>query len=378
MRITPLDVRKQEFRRSVRGFDCDEVRAFLTTLADEYETVLIDGKQLRERVLDMGEKINEYKHLERTLRDTLMTAERLTQDTRERANKEGDLIIQDARLQAKRILEECRIRTEELRSELTGLRKEKETYLARFKTLAETQIQFVECHRHDFDDVDKRMVGMVDEVIAGLGAKAAATAEAAVEHRETQPLPTPATAAFPATPAPEPAPEPAPGAEAYRAAPDGEVDEWRDYLSGTANRERAAPPVRVEESAATRPASLDETLPVDPVTSEADRAAEAEAPAPSPVEAVAAPAPETQQETVRPQIVVAPAPPPAPIEANPWQSASWQGDGGQSETKQTAPAVDASPASLGIPATPESRPDDTEESAETSTEESHSETTSVW
>ena len=378
MRITPLDVRKQEFRRAVRGFDCEEVRAFLTTLADEYETVLIDGKQLRERVLDMDEKINEYKHLERTLRDTLMTAERLTQDTRERANKEGDLIIQDARLQAKRILEECRIRTEELRSELTGLRKEKETYLARFKSLAETQIQFVEAHRHDFDDVDKRLVGMVDEVIAGLGAKAAATAEAAVEHRETTPLPAPATAAFPATPAPEPAPTPAPGAEVYRAAPDGEVDEWRDYLSGAADRERATQPVRVEDSAATGPAGLDESLPAAPVTGETDREAEVEAPAPSPVETVAAPAPETQQETVRPQIVVAPAPPPAPIEANPWQSGSWQGDGGQSGDKQTAPAVDGSPASLGIPATPEPRPDDTEEAAEALTKESQPEATSVW
>ena len=140
MRIPPLDVRKQEFRRAVRGFDCDEVRAFLNTLADEYETVLIDNKQLRERVLGQGEKIKEYQHLERTLRDTLMTAERLTQDTRERANKEGDLIIQDARMQAKRILEECRVRTEELRGELTGLRKEKETYLARFKTLAESRL----------------------------------------------------------------------------------------------------------------------------------------------------------------------------------------------------------------------------------------------
>ena len=46
MRITPLDVRKQDFRKAVRGFDCDEVRAFLTTLADEYEAVLVDNKQI--------------------------------------------------------------------------------------------------------------------------------------------------------------------------------------------------------------------------------------------------------------------------------------------------------------------------------------------
>ena len=85
MRITPLDVRKQEFRKSVRGFDCDEVQAFLSTLADEYEAVLVDNKVLRERFTDQSEKIDEYQSMERTLRDTLMTAERVMQESKENA-----------------------------------------------------------------------------------------------------------------------------------------------------------------------------------------------------------------------------------------------------------------------------------------------------
>ena len=104
MRITPLDVRKQEFRRSVRGFDCDEVRAFMGTLADEYEIVLVDNKQIREKVMLQEEKITEYKSMERTLRDTLMTAEKLMQETRENANKESELIIRDAKMKATQIL----------------------------------------------------------------------------------------------------------------------------------------------------------------------------------------------------------------------------------------------------------------------------------
>jgi cell division initiation protein len=167
MRITPLDVRKQEFRRSVRGFDCDEVRAFLATLADEYETVLVDNKQIREQMIEQEDKISEYKTMERTLRDTLMTAEKLMQETRESANREGDLIVQQAHQKAKGILEECRLRTEELRREIVGLRKEKETYLARFKGLAEAQIAFIESHKNDFNDLDKRLVDMVDSVVEG-------------------------------------------------------------------------------------------------------------------------------------------------------------------------------------------------------------------
>jgi len=176
MRITPLDVRKQEFNKSMRGFDCDEVRAFLSTLADEYETVLIDNKQIRERVMEQDDKISGYQDMERTLRDTLMTAERVMQDTRETAGREGELIIQEAQMKAKNILEECRLRTEELRREIIGLRKEKETYLARFRGLAEAQIQFVDTHISDFDDLDQRLVNIVDNVVSSTMVKKTTTA----------------------------------------------------------------------------------------------------------------------------------------------------------------------------------------------------------
>lgn len=169
MRITPLDVRKQEFRKAVRGFDCDEVRAFLSTLADEYETVLVDNKQIRELIMEQEDKIHEYQGMERNLRDTLMTAERVMKETRENASKKGELIVQDAEMQAQRILEECRLRTEELRREIIGLRKEKENYLARFKSLAQAQIQFVETHESDFEDLDNRLTDIVDSVVATAG-----------------------------------------------------------------------------------------------------------------------------------------------------------------------------------------------------------------
>ncbi len=220
MRITPLDVRKQEFNKSMRGFDCDEVQAFLNTLADEYETVLIDNKQIRERIMEQDENITEYQTMERTLRDTLMTAERVMQDTRENANREGDLIIQEAQMKAKGILEECRLRTEELRREIVGLRKEKETYLARFRGLAEAQIGFIDAHESDFEDLDRRLVDIVDNVVTGVTTREISTPTVAA----------PAAAVGPAAPktsdpfnGPVVAPTPIPAPISV------ENDIWRDY-----------------------------------------------------------------------------------------------------------------------------------------------------
>ncbi|HPF69413.1 MAG TPA: DivIVA domain-containing protein [Candidatus Krumholzibacteria bacterium] len=241
MRITPLDARKQEFRKAVRGYDCDEVRAFLSTLADEYETVLVDNKQLRERLMEQEDKIGEYKTMERTLRDTLMTAERLMQDSRESAGKESELIVRDAQLKARQILEECRVRTEEMRREMGNLRKEKENYLARFKSLAEAQIQFIENHRQDFKDIDRRIIDMVDTVMGTVGG-AAAQPKAAV-HDQPQAAPRPA--ARPAAPAwtnPVAGSHDEDEAPVEQAAPaaSAEPDMWRDWQPASAPKSAPA------------------------------------------------------------------------------------------------------------------------------------------
>ena len=160
--------------------------------------------------------------MERTLRDTLMTAERVMQETRENANQEGELIIQDAQMKAKGVLEECRMRTEELRREIVGLRKEKETYLARFHGLAEAQIRFVETHKTDFEDLDNRLVDIVDNVVSGATDRRTAATQRPAAPKAAAPAPVRSE-----TYGPQVAPT-LPAAPAR-----GENDIWRDYKPGT-------------------------------------------------------------------------------------------------------------------------------------------------
>jgi len=173
MRITPLDVRKQEFKRGMRGYDGDEVRAFLSNLADEYEAVLVDNKQLRERLVEQDEKLSEYHNLEQTLRDTLMTAEKLAQEARDTARREGEVLLAEARQRVDQVLGDGRTRLDELRREALAVHREKEAYLGRFRSFAEAGIQFAEQHRGDFKDLDGRMLDKLD-LTAGQAAPMAA------------------------------------------------------------------------------------------------------------------------------------------------------------------------------------------------------------
>lgn len=161
MRITPLDVRKQEFRRVVRGVDADEVHAFLATVADEYEAVLTDNKQLREKVMELDEKVGEYRTMERTLRDTLLTAERVMTEARQNARKEAELILRDAQMRASQATNNIEQRVDALRGQLRELRGQRDAFLARMQSLAEAQVGLVGSYRKDFSNDDERSERMM-------------------------------------------------------------------------------------------------------------------------------------------------------------------------------------------------------------------------
>jgi len=154
MRITPLDVRKQEFRKGMRGLDPDEVYAFLATVADEYEAALNDNKALRERLLELDDKVQEYRTIERTLRDTLVTAERVTVESKDNARREASLIVKEAQLQAERSLRDISSEAVRLRQEIQRLRSQRDAYVAKMKVVAESHVKFIESAERDFHSDD--------------------------------------------------------------------------------------------------------------------------------------------------------------------------------------------------------------------------------
>ncbi len=157
MRITPLDIRKQEFRKTMRGLDSDEVYAFLSTVADEYEAVLSDNKKLRERIVDIEERLKEYKDIEANLRNTLLTAERITAEAKENARKEAGLILREAEIEADRSAGMIRDHTQQLRREILELKKHKDNYLTRLRTLLESHLRVIDGFEDDFASVDKEI-----------------------------------------------------------------------------------------------------------------------------------------------------------------------------------------------------------------------------
>src|SRR5215813_4165802 len=89
MRITPMDMRQQRFKTAMRGYDRTEVVAFLTEAADDYEHAMREIDRLRGDLMRLEALLGEHRERENNLRDTLITAQRVTDELKENAQTEA-------------------------------------------------------------------------------------------------------------------------------------------------------------------------------------------------------------------------------------------------------------------------------------------------
>ncbi len=158
MRLTPLDIKKQEFKNTFRGYDPLEVDTFLEMVADEYEELQNERNQLTNEILTLRTQLKDYQQVEHTLKQTLMNAQESVNRARVNTEKEANLIIHEAELKAEKILERARRDLEKMKNELIIVRSQKESFAKRLKHLLESQIELIKVL--EIDDTDSGIEDM--------------------------------------------------------------------------------------------------------------------------------------------------------------------------------------------------------------------------
>ncbi|HXT33398.1 MAG TPA: DivIVA domain-containing protein [Vicinamibacterales bacterium] len=122
MRITPMDMRQQRFKPAMRGYDKTEVVAFLTEAADDYEHAQREIDRLRGDLMRMEALLAEHRQREANLRDTLLTAQKLSGELKEAAQNEAKLILREAQGRADLLLEKAQARLSEMDHDVNELK----------------------------------------------------------------------------------------------------------------------------------------------------------------------------------------------------------------------------------------------------------------
>lgn len=151
MKIGPVDIRNHTFNRKMRGVDEHEVRDYLDLVADRLEEAILEGEELRARIDRLESEVREFRTVERSLRDSMLSAERLVDDRSAQAEKEAQIVIKNAEVQAGRILLQAREELGRLKAEVDDLRRQKVTYVERFRALLRSQGKILEASLETFD-----------------------------------------------------------------------------------------------------------------------------------------------------------------------------------------------------------------------------------
>lgn len=144
MRITPLDIRKQPFKKSMMGFDRDQVNSFLEMVASEYESLINANNELSSELKRQKERVQEYEKIENTINDTLVTAQKSTDEVKKNARKEADLIVKDAQIRANKYESKSRDAVLKMEGEITSLRAQRDSFLARFRSVLKDQLALLD------------------------------------------------------------------------------------------------------------------------------------------------------------------------------------------------------------------------------------------
>ena len=129
MKLTPLDIQRQSFQSGFRGFDRDEVRTYLNVVAEEMEQLRSENERLTEEVRRQSQLLAEHHEREQILKNTLIAAQRTSEEIKENAKKQSQMLLKESELAADRLVEAAQGKAHDIERDIVELKHQKRQML---------------------------------------------------------------------------------------------------------------------------------------------------------------------------------------------------------------------------------------------------------
>ena len=158
MRISPLEIQQKQFKMKFRGFDVEEVFGFLEIVREEMEDLIRENANLKENIQRAENQVREFRDMETTLRETLLTAQQMVEDYKTNSRKEAELLIKEAETRADALIREAHEKVIKIHEDITDMKGIRRHFREELKRLIENHLKMLE-----FDD---RREGQGREAVA--------------------------------------------------------------------------------------------------------------------------------------------------------------------------------------------------------------------
>lgn len=151
MSYSGLEIQLKEFSKSMRGYDTNEVRYFLDDVSKLVESLNYEVKILKDKIREKDLTILDFKERENMLKDTIVTARKITESIKQEANKEAGLIVKEAQVRAETITKDARNTMRRSIGEIQKLRKIKIELVAKINSILDTHKSIINEFQKDED-----------------------------------------------------------------------------------------------------------------------------------------------------------------------------------------------------------------------------------
>jgi cell division initiation protein len=169
--MTPLEIHTHRFGHRMRGLDSEEVETFLRMVAEDYESVLHENESYRDRIHRLEEEISRLGAQEQLLKETLMSAQCITEEMRQTAVKESEVLIGEAEVRAEKIIDAAHRRAHQIAESIRELKGLRGGIAEGLRAAIQTHLQLIERLEKETGHEGEALVdGIVDGKVAVLKA----------------------------------------------------------------------------------------------------------------------------------------------------------------------------------------------------------------
>ncbi|PJA96780.1 MAG: cell division protein DivIVA [Ignavibacteriales bacterium CG_4_9_14_3_um_filter_34_10] len=144
MKFTPYNIKNQEFNKSYRGFDKEEVTSFLESVSSEFAILISENDNLKKEIDSLRKEIEEYKKVERSLQSTLINAQESSTKALDSAKKQHQLIIREAEIKAAQLTEKAKEEVNAISNDIIKLKEEKKLIISKLRAILDSQSRVFE------------------------------------------------------------------------------------------------------------------------------------------------------------------------------------------------------------------------------------------
>jgi len=136
-KITAVEIQKREFSIERKGYPPEAVRIFLNAVAEDFQSLVRENSELEARLRRLEEENLEHRDRERILKETLLSAQRISEEMKANARREAEVVVRQAELAGQQLTTEALQQSAKIERAIRDMKLQLANYRLKLKSMLE-------------------------------------------------------------------------------------------------------------------------------------------------------------------------------------------------------------------------------------------------